>query len=157
MLLLKNQHQTPLLPYFENSPSVSPQILPQLKATKIPQEVWLRKINTITQMFRKSARSLKFNFINYKHFIYKLSLFPFPFWRSNQYIDKCLLSNDIMDYHVVAQGKTTIPGVDDAEELTLTDVSPSLEYVALILIEMIHNTGLSHDSLYHAYPLGERI
>jgi hypothetical protein len=27
-----------------------------------------------------------------------------------------------MDYHVVSQGKTTIPGVDDAEELELTDV-----------------------------------
>lgn len=27
-----------------------------------------------------------------------------------------------MDYYVVSQGKTTIPGVDDAEECTLTDV-----------------------------------
>jgi hypothetical protein len=27
-----------------------------------------------------------------------------------------------MDYHVVSQGKTSIPGVDDAEELGLTDV-----------------------------------
>lgn len=27
-----------------------------------------------------------------------------------------------MDYHVVAQGKTTIPHVDDGEELILTDV-----------------------------------
>lgn len=27
-----------------------------------------------------------------------------------------------MDYHVVSQGKTTIPGVDDGEELELTDV-----------------------------------
>lgn len=27
-----------------------------------------------------------------------------------------------MDYHVVAQGKTTIPGVDDGEELGFTDV-----------------------------------
>lgn len=27
-----------------------------------------------------------------------------------------------MDYHVVAQGKTTIPNVDDGEELILTDV-----------------------------------
>uniref|UniRef100_A0A1D1XV65 Myosin heavy chain, muscle n=1 Tax=Anthurium amnicola TaxID=1678845 RepID=A0A1D1XV65_9ARAE len=35
--------------------------------------------------------------------------------------EKCLLSNDIMDYHFVAQGKTTIPNVDDGEECTLTD------------------------------------
>jgi len=27
-----------------------------------------------------------------------------------------------MDYHVVSQGKTTIPNVDDGEEMTLTDV-----------------------------------
>lgn len=34
----------------------------------------------------------------------------------------CSLSNDIYDYHNVSQGKVTIPNVDDAEELTLTDV-----------------------------------
>lgn len=35
----------------------------------------------------------------------------------------CLLSNDINDYNIVAQGKTTIPNVDDGEEFSLTDVS----------------------------------
>ncbi|CAG9830702.1 unnamed protein product [Diabrotica balteata] len=35
--------------------------------------------------------------------------------------EKCLLSNDIYDYHSVSQGKTTIPSVDDAEEFSLTD------------------------------------
>lgn len=35
-----------------------------------------------------------------------------------------MLSNNIMDYMVVAQGKTTIPGVDDGEECELTDVRP---------------------------------
>jgi hypothetical protein len=29
-----------------------------------------------------------------------------------------------MDYYFVAQGKTTIPNVNDGEELELTDVSP---------------------------------
>jgi myosin heavy chain 6/7 len=33
-----------------------------------------------------------------------------------------MLSNNIMDYYFVAQGKTSIPGVDDGEELELTDV-----------------------------------
>ena len=33
-----------------------------------------------------------------------------------------MLTDNIMDYFFVAQGKTTIPGVDDAEELELTDV-----------------------------------
>nr|XP_015837783.1 PREDICTED: myosin heavy chain, muscle isoform X12 [Tribolium castaneum] len=35
--------------------------------------------------------------------------------------EQCLLSNDVYDYHYVAQGKTTIPNVDDAEEMRLTD------------------------------------
>ncbi|XP_050298493.1 myosin heavy chain, muscle isoform X34 [Anthonomus grandis grandis] len=35
--------------------------------------------------------------------------------------DMCLLSNNIMDYNFVAQGKTTIPNVDDGEECRLTD------------------------------------
>lgn len=37
-------------------------------------------------------------------------------------LDICLLSNDIMDYHIVSQGKTTIPSVDDGEEMGFTDV-----------------------------------
>lgn len=37
-------------------------------------------------------------------------------------LENCLLSNNIMDYYVVSQGKTSIPGVDDGEELELTDV-----------------------------------
>lgn len=35
----------------------------------------------------------------------------------------CLLSNDVYDYNIISQGKTTIPNVDDGEECTLTDVS----------------------------------
>lgn len=35
----------------------------------------------------------------------------------------CLLSNDVHDYYNVAQGKITIPNVDDGEECQLTDVS----------------------------------
>jgi hypothetical protein len=34
-----------------------------------------------------------------------------------------------MDYHVVSQGKTTIPNVDDGEEMTLTDVSKYFQAV----------------------------
>lgn len=34
----------------------------------------------------------------------------------------CFLSNNIHDYHIVAQGKTTIPSVDDGEEMQITDV-----------------------------------
>jgi hypothetical protein len=40
-----------------------------------------------------------------------------------------MLSDNIMDYFFVAQGKTTIPGVDDAEELTLTDVRKPNKYL----------------------------
>uniref|UniRef100_A0A1D1Z8S6 Myosin heavy chain, muscle n=1 Tax=Anthurium amnicola TaxID=1678845 RepID=A0A1D1Z8S6_9ARAE len=35
--------------------------------------------------------------------------------------EMCLLSNNITDYYFVSQGKTTIPSVDDGEELTITD------------------------------------
>ncbi|XP_062547760.1 myosin heavy chain, muscle-like [Armigeres subalbatus] len=35
--------------------------------------------------------------------------------------EMCFLSNDIYDYHNVAQGKVTIPNVDDGEECKLTD------------------------------------
>lgn len=37
--------------------------------------------------------------------------------------EMCLLSNDIHDYHYVSQGKTEIPGVDDAAEFKDCDVS----------------------------------
>lgn len=44
-------------------------------------------------------------------------------------LEKCLLSDNIMDYYVVAQGKTSIPGVDDGEEMTLADVrNPNLAH-----------------------------
>ena len=36
---------------------------------------------------------------------------------------KLLLSNNVHDYKFVSQGKVEIPGVDDGEELLLTDVS----------------------------------
>lgn len=35
----------------------------------------------------------------------------------------CMLSNDIYDYTIVSQGKTTIPNLDDGEECEATDVS----------------------------------
>ncbi|XP_061510874.1 myosin heavy chain, muscle isoform X30 [Anopheles gambiae] len=35
--------------------------------------------------------------------------------------EKCFLSNDVYDYMIIAQGKTTIPNVDDGEEMGLTD------------------------------------
>jgi myosin heavy chain 6/7 len=43
-------------------------------------------------------------------------------------IEMCDLSNNIMDYHVVSQGKTTIPGVDDGEEMSLTDVRKRFKF-----------------------------
>lgn len=42
-------------------------------------------------------------------------------WRP---LENCMLSDNIMDYYVVSQGKTTIPGVDDGEEMVLADVRP---------------------------------
>jgi len=31
--------------------------------------------------------------------------------------EKCRLSNDIYDYHYVSQGKTSVPSIDDNEDL----------------------------------------
>jgi hypothetical protein len=47
----------------------------------------------------------------------------------NPYTEICFLSQDVNDYPMQSQGKTSIPGVDDGEEGFLTDVSfsPSLE------------------------------
>lgn len=47
-----------------------------------------------------------------------------------------MLSENIMDYYVVSQGKTSIPGVDDAEELTLTDVRP--QHRNLVTVSLSH-------------------
>ena len=33
---------------------------------------------------------------------------------------KCLLSNDVYDYHYVSQGKTSVPSIDDNEDLEFT-------------------------------------
>ena len=45
----------------------------------------------------------------------------FCFYIAN--VEMLLLSNNIRDYYFVSQGKTTIAGLDDGEELLLTDVS----------------------------------
>lgn len=37
--------------------------------------------------------------------------------------EMCFLSDNIYDYYNVSQGKITIPGIDDHEEMALTDVS----------------------------------
>ena len=36
---------------------------------------------------------------------------------------KCLLSNDIYDYHYVSQGKVTVPSIDDKEDMQFCHVS----------------------------------
>lgn len=49
--------------------------------------------------------------------------------QNTKLLDQCMLSNNIMDYFIVSQGKTSIPGVDDGEECELTDVRhPSTEF-----------------------------
>lgn len=38
----------------------------------------------------------------------------------------CQLSNNVYDYVFVSQGKITVPGIDDSEEVVLTDVSSTV-------------------------------
>lgn len=47
----------------------------------------------------------------------------FFFFLPGHPVEMCLLSNNIHDYYFVSQGKTTIPGLDDGDELVVTDVS----------------------------------
>lgn len=76
-----------------------------------------------------------------------------------------MLTDNIMDYYFVAQGKTSIPGVDDGEELTLTDVRHQSEVSFLLLhlcldpsmiysknsirLKMIRSNGLSFTNHPH--------
>lgn len=60
------------------------------------------------------------------------TIFPCGSWHHENIVnfvitEMCLLSNNIHDYHFVSQGKTTIPNVDDAEEMSATDVSYSIK------------------------------
>lgn len=71
---------------------------------------------SITHTFR-SMTSFEYVPIRNTH----AHLYPYIVFIYNQ-LESCLLSNNIMDYHIVSQGKTTIPNVDDGEEFTLTDV-----------------------------------
>ena len=59
----------------------------------------------------------------------------------------CSLSNDIYDYHFVSQGKTTIPGVDDAEEMFICDVSP---------FHLKHETKLLFDYFFDPMCISQR-
>lgn len=59
--------------------------------------------------------------------------------------EKCILSNDVMDYHIVSQGKTTIPNVNDGEELELTDVrAPRKKKFLNPLLEIFHPSNLTN-------------
>lgn len=50
-----------------------------------------------------------------------------------------------MDYNIVSQGKTVIPGVDDGEEMRLTDVSPERDIWLISLCKNIYlSTSLLH-------------
>lgn len=52
--------------------------------------------------------------------------------------DMCLLSNDIYQFNFVSQGKVDIPGVDDGEECTLTDVSTAYEAEVIPLVDIVN-------------------
>lgn len=45
-----------------------------------------------------------------------------------------MLSDNIYDYYNVSQGKVSIPGMDDGEECTLTDVSSLYGHLMLIML-----------------------
>lgn len=92
-----------------------------------------------------------------KVFFFDINALSYP------HVEFCMLSNNIMDYYFVAQGKTTIPNVDDGEELTLTDVRyfPTLSVLETILkispvIDQTNSGNLDllrmHDPFEHTQP-----
>lgn len=72
-------------------------------------------------------------------------------------VEKCILSNNVMDYHIVSQGKTTIPGLDDGEELTLTEVRSTADLDFRIESELILQTDQlifsTYQFLHSLHPL----
>lgn len=48
------------------------------------------------------------------------------FINPNSFTEHCLLIKPVTEYYFVAQGKTTIPNVDDDEEMRITDVRSNI-------------------------------
>ena len=88
--------------------------------------------------------------------------------------EKILLTEDIKNYHFVAQGKTTVDGMDDAKEMKDTgqSVEISMHYVLIkkkrfiiglcFFYQLIHNTieKLDHccfGNIYHTLIYGDKI
>lgn len=57
----------------------------------------------------------------------------------NIYIEYCLLSNNIYDYRIVSQGKTTIPSVNDGEEWVAVDVRPYRTWLLVYILVLPPN------------------
>ena len=75
-------------------------------------------------------------------------------------IEMLLLSNNIHDYYFVSQGKTTIPGLDDGEELLITDVSASLwpvKHSSLAMFRMEKFTLRRNWENFLSRPMGSSI
>merc|ERR1719495_454041 len=82
--------------------------------------------------------------------------------------EKCLLSNDIMDYWYVSQGKITVPSIDDREDMQYADwhkvfghvthvhhASSVLENIVLLFLSKAKNIkGLI--SILHVFPVINR-
>lgn len=65
------------------------------------------------------------------------------------FLDYCLLSKNIYDYRIVSQGKTTIPGVNDAEGWEETDVriGPLFVWNVFIVIKLLLSVSSFVESL----------
>ena len=54
--------------------------------------------------------------------------------------EKCLLTNDIMDYWYVSQGKITVPSIDDREDMQFAN-------------EAFDILGFSQDEKYNVFKV----
>lgn len=77
---------------------------------------------TVGMLFIRQKWNMSMNcpniYLNFFFMIQKLFCSP----KNCQPLEYSLLSNNVHDYRIVSQGKTTIPNVDDGEEFEMTDV-----------------------------------
>lgn len=63
----------------------------------------------------------------------------------------CFLSNNIYDYYNVSQGKITVPGIDDAEELQAADVSFTLKICLCSTLNVFNSNTCSYHQFSQKY------
>ena len=87
----------------------------ELTLQKFFNYFWYCNTFTETYLLEKSRITFQQEVERSYHIFYQMMQKAVPDLKA-----KCLLSNDIYDYHYVSQGKTSVPSIDDNEDLEFT-------------------------------------